>query len=404
MGQPKFSEVQRHLLALLHAQVNDETLDTIDGKLWPDILQLARKQSILAYLFYHLQQKGLSKKLPDATLHALQNAFKKQTMRNLRLNGELKRIARVLSTRNIPIIALKGLHLVGGIYPHVGTRFLRDIDVVVPIAQAKVAFDCIRTLGYESDIPDPSLFRFENNHHLPQFYHKERNVFLELHGHISPPLRFRLDTEAFWHRAVPAQNDPQSHLVLCPEDLFLHLCVHISYTDGFHIDLRHYLDLALLLQTYADRMQWDEVVARAEQHGAGNGVYLVLCVVSSLFGTTIPAPLERFRLDEKETARFLEIAFEFLWAYDKGSDTYFYYKWFPYSSENDESEMLHHIKKMIVPKDTLISRQQMNGHTSFYYAHCIRLKNIITNLLTKKLFKRERLKKKIKFLHTTLRS
>ncbi|PYO17213.1 MAG: hypothetical protein DMD88_21200, partial [Candidatus Rokuibacteriota bacterium] len=67
---------------------------------------------------------------------------------------------------------------------------------------------------------------------------------------------------AVWDRAVRVRVAGQEALGLCPEDLLLYLAVHLAVHHAL-VGLLWYYDLYLVIERWADTLDWEALIARA---------------------------------------------------------------------------------------------------------------------------------------------
>ena len=114
-------------------------------------------------------------------------------------------------------------------------------------------------------------------------------IRVEIHWSIArPDGPFQIDLDGLWERAQRASIVGVEALVLSPEDLILHLCLHSSFTHKFRIGLRMCWDIREVVRHYRDAIDWDLLVRRAQQWGIGQYVYLTLRLVRELLAADIP--------------------------------------------------------------------------------------------------------------------
>lgn len=317
--------IRNELLVLLHSDSLEVVrIEQITPSIWEEVIGLAAKQHVDCYLYYRLKQAGLAHCLPLSLNEKLSDKWMRYTMRNLSLIAQMKEISRVLHARGISVIALKGLQMAQTIYPHIGTRYLRDMDLLIPINRVKEVYESVRNLGYESEKEPTDLdFLFKYNKHLPQQFHPQKKTIIELHGYIEAS---QGSFDELSDEAVHADEAEYSHLFLSIDELLIHLCTHISYSDLFKIDLRHYLDIYLLLNRYGDEIEWEIVLKKADMRGKIVGLLSVIAIVSHLFKYELPLLIADAIMREPKIDHLTEPALEFLWMYDKTSVGYNEYK------------------------------------------------------------------------------
>jgi hypothetical protein len=85
-------------------------------------------------------------------------------------------------------------------------------------------------------------------------------------------------------------------LMLSPEDLLLHICLHTSYQHQFDFGLRPFCDIAEVIRHFGATLDWQVVTEKAKQRKWVRGVYLALVIASEFAGADVPKDiLERFR-------------------------------------------------------------------------------------------------------------
>src|SRR4030095_9099088 len=117
-------------------------------------------------------------------------------------------------------------------------------------------------------------------------------VLLDLHWDIARYLRFdsvvRVDHEGLWNRALPLVLAEGRRLALCPEDMLLHLVLHLTLGSDFARVL-WYADIDALIRRHAAELDWRRVADEARRWRIGALLDWTLGVVSASFGTPLPA-------------------------------------------------------------------------------------------------------------------
>lgn len=157
-----------------------------------------------------------------------------------------------------------------------------------------------------------SDYSFKYAKDLPQLFNTHNKYILEIHAYIS--LYIKIKNRELW------KNSKNEKLDL--EDLIIHLCVHISYSDLFKKDLRHYLDIYIILQRHEKEINWKLLKDRVLLHHSENGVYLVFKVIEKLFDVPLKKEIQNLVINPKEYELAINRAIEFLWLYDKTSKDY----------------------------------------------------------------------------------
>jgi|WetSurMetagenome_2_1015567.scaffolds.fasta_scaffold00105_23 hypothetical protein len=297
----------RELLVLLlkkdDKDVDAEKLSFLSPESWQDLLALSKMQRVTPLLWHRLKKKGLDKVVPDAAVATLREASRRNTLRNLRLNGELRLLLTALSAENIPLIMLKGIALSNTVYETIGLREMNDIDVLARTEHLMRIADILMDMGYKSY----KSHTVQSEHHLPCLIKKGHAGF-EIHWNlIEPGEHYNMDTHGFWERSAPIQISGCRTLTLSPEDMLLHICLHTSYQHAFTFGLRPFCDIAEIIDYFTP--DWQIILDRACDQGWQRGLYLGLRLAVELAGAAVPGYiLEKLRTDDMsgailETAR-----------------------------------------------------------------------------------------------------
>jgi hypothetical protein len=249
---------------------------------WELIVQLAIKQDLAPLLHYRLKNTFPRLSFPEVLKPTLKETYFASLLRNTLLYSELTQVTQALQQEGISVIMLKGVDLAQNIYNNIALRSMSDIDILVRRTDLKKADEELGKLGYRK------LEHQLAYHHLPPFF-KEGAPLIEVHWHIERPSNpFTIDIEELWQRAQPTTIAECEVLVLSPEDLLLHLCVHAAFHHLFQIGLRSLYDIAEVIYHNQNNIEWEAVCWRTQQWGANNSVYLALYLAQTLVGAAVP--------------------------------------------------------------------------------------------------------------------
>jgi hypothetical protein len=266
-----------------------EQLTILSVDEWTSLIDLADQLMVGPMLRRQLLAQHLpaQRRLPIAAEH------RRTAMANMRLHADFRAVIVALHRSGIAAIALKGLHLATLVYGDLAVRPMGDIDLLVRIKDLAHAGAVLHELGYRPLSPyrvsqDGVPYSF---HHLPRFM-KAGASSVELHWHVIEPTWTGspqwTDINELWERAVPARIAGVDTLVLAPEDLLLHLCIHATYTHLCEFSARPWCDIAETIRHGQGRLAWDDVTHRAEHWHSRRGVYLALRLARHLAGAAVP--------------------------------------------------------------------------------------------------------------------
>ncbi|HEX9024369.1 MAG TPA: nucleotidyltransferase family protein, partial [Geobacteraceae bacterium] len=284
--------------------VEAERLSALTQEQSRAFLALAADQRISPLLWHRLKEKGVDGALRSEVAEQLRESFLRNTMRNLRLYGELHLLLSTLNAEGISLLLLKGIYLAEAVYGIAGLREMSDIDVLARPADLERIVEVLAGMGYAPLQPIHEGITDTARHHLPPMVKKGHASF-EIHWDLTPPNeRYRIDPGELWKRAVRVNIAAGCDgLALSPEDLLLHLCWHTSDHHRFAFGLRPSCDIAQIIARFGPELDWHAFTELAISCGSQRGVYLALELARELAGADVPAgTLDRLRpADMSET-------------------------------------------------------------------------------------------------------
>lgn len=266
---------------------------------WQRLVTKAVRQGIPTLVYHHLRRLNGGTVAPPQTWAMLETVYRAAGLVAMRQRFECQRLLDALHSAGIPVIVLKGLALSETIYPDPALRLSGDMDFLVPQAAAERAERILQDLSYVvAERYQPyERYRPGFHHHLAPHHRPERGVQVDIHWDLAPPrFAFPVDIEGLWQRATTGQMAERTVQMLAPEDLLLHLVLHLSAIDLFQTGMRHLVDLAEVVRHFGAQLDWGAVVARAASWQASRYAYLALRVVQELLDVPLPeTALQRLR-------------------------------------------------------------------------------------------------------------
>jgi hypothetical protein len=253
----------------------------------------------MAPLFYSIVRgHGL---LPPAVEDELRLAYFRNARRNVRLFHELEGVLRRLAAAGVPVVLLKGAALAESVYENLAVRPVGDFDLLVRHQDMSTALDVLAALGYEpasAEAHAGDALAYENEVALTK--PGEAACLLELHWSLfdSPYYQHKMPMDWLWQSALPMQIGPVSTLMLGPEAQVLHLCGHLllHHGSGGNFSPMWLYDVAAVIASYGERIDWDEVLERAQAYDLVLPLQRVLLRVSDEWQVPLPIGLlERLR-------------------------------------------------------------------------------------------------------------
>lgn len=241
-------------------------LENLNSSEWDLLVEHSKKHLITPFLYKRII--GLKEKIgiPANVLKKLHSAYLHSTARNVKIFYELHNVMQCLTKLKIPFILLKGAHLSEAIYGDIGLRSMDDVDILFKKEDLGKAQESLLKAGY-----------LENNDQLR----------IDIHWYLEQYLD--LDMNRIWDMARPVAISGVHALVLSPEHLIVHLCMHLSFHHQFRFaGLRTFCDIRETIKSYPSGFNWKEVIDYSEECSIRNGVYLTLFLAKTLTGAMVP--------------------------------------------------------------------------------------------------------------------
>ncbi len=216
----------------------------------------------LAPLLYRAMRPSLGTlSVPAAVADGLRDVYLHSALRNSVLHAELSSVLGALRGDGVEVVVLKGAFLASGVYDDPALRPMADVDLLVRVGDLGRTEDVLRALGYAPSYEPGADREALRHHHLPRFV-KPGAFPVEVHwtplGHSIAP---SLQLEPLWRAARTAKVAGTEVLVLSPEYLLHHLCMHAA-AHRFRLSLLHLHDVALVVRRHPG-LDWDAAAALA---------------------------------------------------------------------------------------------------------------------------------------------
>jgi hypothetical protein len=265
---------------------------------WERVIGQAVWFEVAPLLYHRLKARRNSLRIPESILRRLHAIYLINVRRGERDRKDFVAAVRALREQGIPLIILKGAHLAEWVYHSWALRPMYDIDLLVRRNNVTEAASILRMLGYAA-LGDPARKAEHSLVHHWQPLSKPGGSTVELHWdfvrHIGP-LKQQVDFfpdrgDEVWERARTVDVDGVDALVLSPEDLLAHLCIHTAYHHTFSIKPRALCDLAEVVSQNWHEIDWQLFRDISRRWGIGRSTYLSLLLARNLMGASLPPGL-----------------------------------------------------------------------------------------------------------------
>ena len=254
---------------------------------WPGLAAHATREGIAPLLYSHLDRLDLLERVPPDTRSRLTGVARSVWATNAVLADRWSEATTALGGAGVESLTLKGMVLAHTVYPEPWLRPMADIDLLVRPEARTAALAALHALGYRTPGPAADLHAASRS-----FAELVRDgTRIDLHWHLARYLRFEgiveVDHDGLWRRARAFATSGGRSLALGPEDLVLHLVLHLTLGSDFARVL-WYADIDAVLRHFEAELDWDRVIAEAGRWRIRALVGWALGVVHRSFGAPVP--------------------------------------------------------------------------------------------------------------------
>jgi hypothetical protein len=263
-----------------------------DGLDWSDVNWL-QSQGLAAFAFHRLREAGILARQPTEVQRSLQGAYYTAAGINAVQRRETESVLRALDQAGIETVLMKGTPLAYTVYADPACRLKGDLDIWLPPAQLPAAIAALQPLGYapRDKSNRPAAFIALTGGEQQLFGRYPGTGLVELQW---PALRGEwvrraaaVDNAAIWARRIAVPIEGRSAWAMAPEDLIIHLCLHLAINHSFvESVLRNLLDIHLVASRLSP--DWDAIVDRAKAWRLAAMVWTTLSLAVGLWGAPVP--------------------------------------------------------------------------------------------------------------------
>ncbi len=281
------SNENRLLLYCAQTRISEDTLnkvkDIISHSLnWEGVLESALSQGIAPLLCHNLKKFQKSHIIPKKVMDKLKKAYYANVARNMYFYEELKRILEAFYEKGVKVIVLTGPALDKIVYGDIGLRTFGDLDLLVKEEDLHFAKKIMSDLEYVSSRGKKSEEWNRKNHfHLPPYIQTVKSIAVEIHWHITGD-SFHINIDEWWEMAKVIRIDNCQVLIPSPEDMLIHLCLHL-FNHGYNIiTLRGLCDIFETLRYYRKEINWQRFQDKVDKYKINKPVYTILYFIKRL--------------------------------------------------------------------------------------------------------------------------
>lgn len=255
---------------------------------WKGLAQVAEDHRVVPLLYNRLN-KACPEIVPALLLNELSDRCKKIAIRNLFTTAELRRLLLLMTAQGIDTLPYKGPVLTQMLYESLELRQFGDLDIVIRPEDMRSVEALLIAEGYRpyfgnKTAAELDAYMMSKNEHTYDFYHDQKNIFIEIHWRFWPLFFSSVKPQDIWQRREAAELAGTAVSTFKVEDYLIILCMHGSRHQWER--LAWLCDIALLLHKYPN-LDWQQLFELAEQWGGKR----MLCLGLYLAHTLLKAPL-----------------------------------------------------------------------------------------------------------------
>ena len=238
---------------------------------------------------------SLEEYTPPKEAGVMQNVTMVTEFRMFHLEQHLKALVAFFSTIGIESLLLKGAGLGITHYGSLAERPMVDLDILVPEAQARDAWNAVRDKGWRFETPAAFDEIYDKaHHHLPPLLEPSGTMTtLEVHTGLHPGTApISMPAQRVWERARIIDLDGHETRVPCAVDQVIHLCTHFAWSHALDsAGWRTFRDIDRILRQ--DTPDPGELVEEAKRAKALTSCYWTLRLARALVGVPVTDDLLR---------------------------------------------------------------------------------------------------------------
>lgn len=264
---------------------------TLDDKGWSALVEDARRNGVSGILHTVVPDDA-----PASVREALRSDYHTQLAANMLYLERLAQIVPALKTASVRFAVVKGAALLATVYPDLGMRAMKDVDLLVHPEDANILKPVMQQLGWQEEDEDIAGKQFGERYRAEtSFTRREGSLMLRVEAHLDVPGFYPRSRGAIWQRivAVCAAGIDEMPVLSLPAHLN-YLCTHFYYHHCGQ-GLKWLVDVALLASQVRS---WHDVVVDAYEFGATRPVHLALHDIARYLQVPVPQHIV-------ETLRFL---------------------------------------------------------------------------------------------------
>jgi hypothetical protein len=212
---------------------------------------------LLPLLYNNLHKHGVD----DPAMGKLKGIYRNAWSKNQTLFYEMAKVIELLQNAGIKTMLLKGASLSLLYYKNNGARPMADIDVLVPLKQARLANELLQKAGWTSSLPLTELDLIYG--HAIQLNNRSGKEF-DLHWRPFNGCQDEYEKD-FWDGALPVKISNVNSLAPNPTDMLFHVIIHGMAWNPIP-PIRWIADAITLINSTDYTIDWQRLIRTARKN------------------------------------------------------------------------------------------------------------------------------------------
>ncbi len=229
---------------------------------WERLRFFAEEQGMGPLLHHHLS--AVDGKWPEAFFRGMLVSRVRHKQVNSRLLNTLGSVLRVFEAEGVPVLVLKGAALCQTLYPDIGLRPMRDIDLLLAKEDVQHGHDLLRKNGFQVY----PCVRPDDHFHLSPLYKSvdSLQVCVELHHGLfpsCPPGYLSLSFRDLYANGRSFDVDGVTAYMFAREEMLYHLYEHAFHTPLTYepFKLISAADIVALVEAEHAELDWEKIAS-----------------------------------------------------------------------------------------------------------------------------------------------
>ena len=264
-------------------------LTDISSESWYKAVEFANLHEILGLLSPIWRDISSDVIIPEGVLRSAQAMVLRNRVRTGRMLAGLSKILTPANQANVPVIVLKGAHLVSAYYDDIGYRPMSDLDLLIKPEDLDRIEMIMHQVGFIAS-PNNEAEQLVGKH--LHYHHPRTEVSVEVHWRLLTS-EFSLETslEPLWKSAIPIQISGKAALGLPPEIMLPLFALHL-FNHRFRLPIRQVWDAAVVIQK--EVIDWRVVIELAGKWKMERSLASLLFIIGELWGVPLPKIVNNF--------------------------------------------------------------------------------------------------------------